>query len=68
MLKTAIRVLSALLALVQGWQRRRELEEQQRVADEMADDPVEWYNDHFFGLRDDKPNDADKADTDSDKR
>ena len=67
MLKTAISLLSALLAIVQGWQLRRELKEQQRAADELADNSVGWYNSHFDGLRD-KPNDADKADTDSDKQ
>ena len=67
MLRTAIKVLSALLALVQGWQQRRELKEQQRAADELADNPVDWYNDHFDGVRDDKADDADKADTDGDR-
>jgi|AntRauTorcE11897_2_1112592.scaffolds.fasta_scaffold63798_2 hypothetical protein len=68
MLKTAIKVLSALLALVQGWQQRRELKEQQRAADELADNPVDWYNDHFDGVRDDKAGDADEADTDGDTK
>jgi hypothetical protein len=67
MLRTAIKLLSALLGLIQGWQLRRELKEQQRAADELADDPVDWYNDHFDGVRDDKADDADKADTDSDR-
>ena len=67
MLKTAISLLSALLAIVQGWQLRRELEEQQRAADELANNPVHWYNSHFDGVRD-KPNNADKADADSDKQ
>ena len=68
MLKTAISLLSALLAIVQGWQLRRELEEQQRAADELADNSVDWYNDHFGGVRGDKSVDADKADADSDKQ
>jgi hypothetical protein len=68
MLKTAIKLLSALLAIVQGWQLRRELEEQQRAADELADNPVHWYNSHFGGVRDDKSDDADKTDADSDKQ
>ena len=67
MLKTAISLLSALLAIVQGWQLRRELEEQQRAADELAENSVDWYNSHFDGLHDDNSDDADKADTDSDK-
>ena len=68
MLKTAISLLSALLAIVQGWQLRRELREQQRAADELANDPVDWYNDHFGGMRDEQLGDADKADTDSDRQ
>jgi len=68
MLKTAINILSALLAIVQGWQLRRELEEQQRAADELADNPVDWYNDHFDGLRDEQSGYANKADADSDKQ
>ena len=68
MLKTAISLLSALLAIVQGWQLRRELEEQQRAADELADNPVDWYGQHFGGVRDEQPGDADKADADSDKQ
>jgi hypothetical protein len=68
MLKTAIKILSALLAIVRSWQLRRELEEQQRAADELANDPVDWYNSHFDGMHDDKSDDADKADTDSDKQ
>jgi len=68
MLKTAISLLSALLAIVQGWQLRRELKEQQRAADKLADDPVDWYNDHFSGVRDDQPSDTDKTDTDSDTK
>jgi hypothetical protein len=68
MLRTAIKLLSALLAIVQGWQLRRELREQQRAADELADNPVDWYNDLFNGVRDDQPSDTDKADTDSDKQ
>ena len=67
MLKTAIKILSALLAIVRSWQLRRELEEQQRAADDLADHPVDWYNSHFDGMHDDKSDDADKADTDSDK-
>jgi len=68
MLKTAIKILSALLAIVRSWQLRRELEEQQRAADELANDPVDWYNSHFDGMHDDKSDDADKADADSDKQ
>ena len=67
MLKTAISLLSALLAIVQGWQLRRELEEQQRAAEELADNPIDWYNEHFGGMHDEQPDDADKADTDSDR-
>jgi len=44
MLKTAIKILSALLAIVRSWQLRRELEEQQRAADELADNPVDWFS------------------------
>ena len=67
MLKTAIKILSTLLAIVRSWQLRRELEEQQRAADELANDPVDWYNSHFDGMHDEKSDDADKADTDSDR-
>ena len=67
MLKTAIKILSALLAIVRSWQLRRELEEQQRAADELANDPVDWYNSHFDGMHDEQPDDADKADAESDK-
>jgi hypothetical protein len=67
MLRIAIKLLYALLALVQGWQLRRELKEQQRAADDLADNSVDWYNSHFDGVRDDKADDPDKADTDSDK-
>jgi hypothetical protein len=68
MLKTAIKILSALLAIVRSWQLRRELEEQQRAADELANDPVDWYNSHFDGMHDDKSDDADEAHADSDKQ
>ena len=67
MLKTAIKILSALLAIVRSWQLRRELEEQQRAADELANDPVDWYNSHFDGMHDEQPDDADEADAESDK-
>lgn len=68
MLRTAISILSALLVIIQGWQRRQELKEQQRAADSLADNPVEWYNDHFNGVRGDTTDAADKTDADRDKQ
>jgi len=65
MLKTAIKILRILLVLVQKWQSRRELNEKQREADNLANSPTDWYNDHFDGVRDDKTDNADKANADS---
>ena len=63
-----IELLNRLLALLQGWQRKREQKERQDSADDLQSDPANWYNRKFGGVPDDHANETDKTDPDSDTK
>lgn len=69
MITSILKILTALITVLERLHRKRKIEERQADRDALEDNPDLWFNRHFNGVRD-KPSDnnADKTnDTDSKK-
>lgn len=64
-MKTLARLISVLLSMWEQYQAERKADKRARELDALRKEPVNWYRNHFDGLRDvpDKTDDADKAST-----
>jgi hypothetical protein len=58
-----IAVLDRLLALLQGWVARQEHKKAQEARDALEQNPADWFDTHFNGVRTDSTSKTDKTDT-----
>jgi len=65
--KAFAELINRLLALFERWRRSKLQQEAQDEADQLADRPADWYNDHFGGVRRDDASQTDEANTDRDR-
>ena len=66
MIASILKILSALVTVIERVYRKRKTEEKQADRDALEDNPDLWVSKHFDGVRDDSTRDnADKADTDN---
>lgn len=62
-------LLTALVKAVERFFKRKEAREAQDERDKLEENPANWYNDHFGGVRKQQPDDsANKADANSDSK
>ena len=65
MIASILKILSALVAVIERVYRKRKTEERQSDRDALEDNPDLWVNQHFGGVRDDSTrDDAYKTDVD----
>ena len=63
MIASILKILSALVKVIERVHRKRKTEERQSDRDALEDNPDLWVNQHFGGVRDDSTrDDADKTD------
>jgi hypothetical protein len=62
-MKTLARLLSVLLSMWEQYQAERKADKRARELDALRKEPVNWYRNHFDGMRDvpAKNDDADQA-------
>ena len=66
MIASILKILSALVTVIERVYRKRKTEEIQADRDALEDNPDLWVSNHFGGVRDDSTrDDADKTDTDN---
>ena len=66
MIASILKILSALITVIERVYRKRKTEEIQADRDALEDNPDLWVNQHFGGVRDDSTRDvANKTDTDN---
>jgi len=65
-MKAVFEVLAALIRLLERFLLIRKQKDRQVKRDKLEDNPVDFFNDHFDGVRNDKSKDStSEADTDS---
>ncbi len=64
-MKTLVRLISVLLSIWEQYQAELKADKRARELDALRKEPVNWYRNHFDGVRDlsDQADDANKAST-----
>jgi len=61
MINKIVSILYALANFLEKLRAKREQKDAQKSRDQLEDDPAEWYDNHFSGLRNSDSKDADEA-------
>ena len=67
-MRAAFEALAALLRIVERLIRARKQKQMQDKRDALEDNPAEFFNNHFDGVRNDTKSHSDKTDIDSNKQ